>query len=429
MVSLISKKQKIEALIVMSLFMISTTSLGIVSVTNDNYFSGRMIASDDYGFIFGDLVYRSVENTNVSVTSIETDFGGVAPFEPYFAQSLKLNESMFYLSNGIAGFEIFNDTNHNGYIDSVNEIEYFVMLNATQGFEFSPITKQINNNSVVYQWTSHYYNIDGFPLNTEPQTGNEMKKIIIPSFNITYTLTDSVNTSSLSIQYDIGAFDAFTFTVDQNYNDIRTGTIDLSGLGLSMLYTSVIRSFQNVTREETSNNGVISNINFKYGSNSIFESNLDDSYRLANDQTKLPVKTVIVQPETLLPDETNFWRINNDYLSELKGYNSSINDLPGIPSDSVPTQILFNYRINYPLWDGQVIHHDPVFTANKNGIANISPHTSYPTSTTPTIPTSPGTQLPFTFPSLDTFTLLFVSGLAGILVIGIVVVSERRKLK
>ena len=401
----------------------SNLTYGTLSNTTNNIYSGRLVASSDYG-IYGDLIYRSVESPNTSVTTIESDFGGVAPFHPYFAQSLNLNDSTFYLSNTIAGFEIFNDTNHNGYIDSGNEIEYFVLLNATQGFNYGTITEQSTNNGTsTYQWISHYYNIDGFPMHES--YSSQQKKIIIPSFNITYTLIDTVNSSTLSVKYDIGSWDAYIFYLDNSFNEIRTGTIDLSGLGLSILYTSVIRSNDDVQKVDVSNDGKISNINFYYQSYPIFESSLNNSYTLDNNPTQFPVTTVIVQPNTLLSQESNAWSLSNDYLNNLISFNSSVTNLPAIPNKNIAIQQIFNYRIEYPIWNGQTIHEDPIYKVIK-----VGQQITIPSSTSPLPPTSSSVSrsvMPYQIPSLDSLNLALVYFGAGIIVISVILVIEKRK--
>lgn len=398
---------------VISVLIFSINS-GSAALNTDQYTSGSYIASFN-GFTYGNIVYKSIESNGNSVATIETDFGGIAPFHPYFAQSLNINGTMFYLSNSIGGFEIFNDTNHNGYIDSINEMAYYVLLNATQGFTYSNISESTVGNDSIYTWSSDYYNIDGFPVVNPDYAGQlpqlssgQSRKVIIPSFNITYTVTNSVNTSDLSIKYDIGAWNAYVFHSGNNYNDIIDGPMNLTGFGLSIIYTSVIRSNEPVTKIDNSNGGIISNIEFTYNSKPIFESVLNDTYTLNNNSTQLPVKTVIADPNTTISDQNTNWRLTHDYLDSLEQWNSSIENLPSIPDNTVPIQQMFNYRICYPQWNGELINHDPVYKIYKFGskLTNIAP---------------------FKLPTINGVGLLVLSASAGFIVILAIVIIEKRK--
>jgi len=273
-----------------------------------------------------------------------------------------------------------------------------------------------NDNTTIYEWHSNYYDIDGF-LKEGPaysgiyekiNQGSGIKKALIPSFNITYRVIDTENTTDLSIKYDIGKWDAYTFTFDQQGNEIRTGTIDLTGLGLSIVYTSVLRSTEEVQKVDSGSGGLISNINFLYDSKPVFESSLNESYKLTTESAVLPVKTAIVQSDSLLPEETNYWGLENDYLDRIKSWNAEVYNLPAIPGDEVPIKETFYYRIAYPQWDGQVIIHDPTYRANKAGAV------------------IPLTNPIGTFPLIDTNGVILVSTSTGILVLLLVIVKGRK---
>lgn len=109
-----------------SLFVVSHKNLDVIAKLNQEFESGTLdLTFQDQ--VVGNLVYRSVYNEVTAVTTLEPDYGGIAPFHPYFAQSLLINESSYFFSNTITGFEIYNDNNGNGFIDSHEEIVYLVM--------------------------------------------------------------------------------------------------------------------------------------------------------------------------------------------------------------------------------------------------------------------------------------------------------------
>lgn len=414
------KSKRVSTFLMVTVILFSMVLAGNASV-NENYSSGSLLASSN-GFEMGYIIYRSVENQDTSVATLETDFGGVAPFHPFFTQRLTLNDKSFYLSNSIAGFEIFNDVNNNGYIDSVDEINFFVMLNATQNFDFSEITKTVASDMTTYQWTSHYYEIDGFPMeptgSLKVNQNSDQEKILIPSFNITYTLTETTNNSRLSVKYDIGAFDAYTFQFDNNYQEVRTGTIDLSGLSLSLVYTSVIRSTEDVQKVTYSNGDTITDIKFVSNSNVVFESNVDEIYTLGNTEKAIQVKTVIADPQTILPEQQNYWSLTHDYLDTINKWTGELGNFTAVPDDTVPVKEIFNYRIAYPEWDGQEIHHDPVYQANKvlssiDTSGSSSSQTTISSSNTSSIPISPGFS--------------YITGAIGLMAVGLAVTINRKK--
>lgn len=371
--------------------------------------------------IVGKLVYRTVYNENTAVTTLEPDYGGVAPFHPYFAESLKINDTTFFLSNTIVGFEIFEDFNSNGFIDSVQEIKYFVFLNATQGFTFGNITEQVNPDNVTYQWTSNYFDIDGFlfqggeesvssSTETFVKMSSEIVKTVISSFNISYNVVETANFTELSIKYDIGTWDVYNFNFDNFGNEIRIGTVDLNGLGLSILYTAVIRSESAIQRITSSRDDIISEIKIKSDDIVLFEAKLNESYTLNKNSTAIPVKTVIAPADSFSQDQNVQWSIFDDYLDNIRSWYFQDFDLPAIPAENIPKQEIFNYRISYPDWSGGGISHDPIYRINKLEILiSIEPELGF---------------LP-----LEASNLLIISLVAGLLVLGVVVRVEKRKHK
>jgi hypothetical protein len=403
--------------------------VGSNSQESDSYSYGSILIEDNYNQK-ANIVYRSVEGVNSSITTLEPDYGnGIAPAHPYFAQSITINESTFYLSNTFAGFELFKDSNNNNYIDSKEEISYWVDVNATQNFEYSDITKTINSENITYQWTSNYNQIDGFliPGSSFTDPGNpgtttvyypnfkttqvEDSKVVISSFNLTYTVTDAENYTQLGIKYDIGSWDAYTFTFGTSGEEIRTGDTDLSNFGLSLVFTSLVRAEKNLSFIENSNQGIISDIKLTYENSVIFQSSFDESYTLDDNLEKLPSKTVVATNQTLLDRQKQKWELNYDFLEELnKNWDSKeIQELPAIPNDGIPIQNKFIYRISYPVWQSKIIHHDPIFRMNKVGV-NFSP-----------------TIVPFTLPSIDALNFLFLSTFTGILAFSVIIIVERRK--
>ncbi|MHA2278580.1 MAG: hypothetical protein ACXAC2_22610, partial [Candidatus Kariarchaeaceae archaeon] len=383
--------------------------------------------------------YKSVYGNTTAVTTLEPDYGGIAPFHPYYAESLTINGTEFFLSHTIAGFEIFEDVNSNGFIDSHEEIKYFVMLNATQGFTFGDVTNTTTPDGIIYRWSSSYFDIDGFlvqgggePTSSEPPgtyttsigsfslknspslasetektQQNEMMKTIISSFNISYMVEETDNYTDLSIKYDIGSWDAYSFTFDEFFNEVRIGTVDLTGLGLSILYTSIVRSNVVVESVETSTDDVLSEIKIIANNEVLFEADLDESYTLAGNPKKIPVKTVIAPKDTFLQDQTLQWAIFDDFLENIREWYDSEFELHAIPSSEIPEQEIFNYRISYPDWSGEVINHDPVYRINKfqSILEDI-----------------------FNFPLLDASNLLVIGSVSGFFMIGVVLIVEKRKL-
>jgi hypothetical protein len=433
-----NQKIKFYGLVILVIFILIPTQVtGSITRISSEFDSGVL----DLKFqdkVIGKLVYKSVYDENTAVTTLEPDYGGIAPFHPYFAESLVINETEFFLSNTIAGFEIFEDANGNGYIDTHEEIKYFVQLNATQGFTFGNITNTTNSDGVTYQWSSSYFDIDGFlaqgggePVSSGPPgtttstfasfsikdyvtstshlentQQSEMMKTVISSFNISYTVKETKNYTDLSIKYDIGSWDAYTFYFDE-FDEVRTGTVDLSGLGLSILYSATLRSNIAVERVNTFTDDALSDIKIKTGNEVLFEAKLDESYTLDNNTNPIPVKTVIASPESFLTDQFNQWSLSHDYLINIRNWYFLELELPAIPSSDIPEQEIFNYRISYPNWSGGVINHDPTYRINKfeSIIDDI-----------------------FNFPALDAGNFLVIGSITSLLMIGLVVIVEKRKL-
>ena len=414
----ISIKNVFTLVIVLLLSFSQINVNGAMTQSSDSGF--YMIYSNYSGEAIGKIVYRYVQNDQIAVTTVEPHNFGVAPFHPYFAQSVNIDGETYFLSNTISGFELYNDSNGNGVIDSSEEIQYFVMLNATQAFTFSDITILKDENTTTYKWTSNYYDIDGF-LFSSNSAGTP--KAIIPSFNISYTVVERNSSTDLSVKFEIGEWDAYYVSFD-GYNEVRGETIDLSGLSLSILYTSVIRSTSQLKITKSSEIGPLSDIKVSLDNKVLFATELNESYTLDDDSTPIGVITTIAPDNTFLNDQNLAWALSEDYIGQLKGMNSSITELPAIPEDNIPVQDILHYRIMYPEWSGNKIIHDPNYRTFKLGVITTNPSSSTQTSSSTE---SSNPQTGFDFPKIEGTSLVVISTIAGIAVLGLIFVIERRK--
>ena len=65
-------------------------------------------------------------------TSMYDEIYKAAPFNPLFGKILTINDTSVFIGTIIKGFELYKDQNSNQVLDMKEEIQNFIMLNASQ---------------------------------------------------------------------------------------------------------------------------------------------------------------------------------------------------------------------------------------------------------------------------------------------------------
>src|SRR5207302_475803 len=78
-----------------------------------------------------------------------------------------------FVGNSLLALEVYNDTNHNGYLDAdysipATELKYTLIMNASQTFTTDAVNKTIVDGVPHYQWGVTYGSIQAFLIKATP---------------------------------------------------------------------------------------------------------------------------------------------------------------------------------------------------------------------------------------------------------------------
>ncbi len=356
--------------------------------TGEEFISGTI--TNQFSNLQLNYVWVNTNETSFLSLTMYDELSGmspIAPFYPFFGQSFNVNNNPFFVGTVITGFELYQDSNDNGVLDLGEELKYYVGLNASQGILLPQIEKTTTDTKRIYKWKVGYSEIDGFLFPDTDLLIN--RKAIIDSVNLTYTFEISDNYSELKLAIEMGAWDAYEFTFNDQYEEIRLQNIDLTNYSLSILFGTTVSSEQPVSIDVTNETAGISDAIIKVNDVPIFQSLFQDTYDLGLSGSTYSAKAIPAALDTLYDDQVLSWHSPQDLYNWWDSFFSSMSDLTMIPSLDIEN-VNFLYRICYPIWNGEPFNHDPRYRALFDGI--ISPpdsSTSEPSSS----------SVPVTFPT------------------------------
>ncbi|MHA2244971.1 MAG: hypothetical protein ACXADY_08385 [Candidatus Hodarchaeales archaeon] len=316
----------------------------------EEYSSGTFDNQISYAWV------HSNKTSFLSLTMYDeiTGMSPIAPFYPFFGQSFNVTNNPFFVGTVITGFELYQDSNDNDILDLEEELNYYVMLNASQGIILPQIEKVPTDNKTIYSWKVGYLEVDGFFQPSPPQ--NDIKTII-DSVNLTYTFEISRNYSELKLAIEMGAWDAYEFSFD----DGRGDDVDLSGYSLSILFGTTISSEKPISISLVNETTGISNAIIKVNDVPIFQSLFQDSYDLGLNGSAYPAYATTARNETI-EEQGAAWRTPDELYNWWSSFFSSMSKLTKIPPLGIK-EVSFLYRICYPVWSAEPFNHDPRYRA------------------------------------------------------------------
>ena len=285
------------------------------------------------------------------------------------------NDTEVFIGSTMSLMEIYNDTNGDGipqanFTSGETEIAYYLLVNSSIGYEFTPIQKVLDGEIPHYKWGFKYYAIDGFLLYPEQQPGHAAAKVMIDYLGFNYDFYVVGNVSYIKKSFYIG-----NITEIQPLSD-ETG-VSLDGLSLSLLFSTVTLSSKPYTayvngepyNSTTAENPAIAITSGEVAVEIIkaYEFLFGENYNLTRGEN---IETYQVKSEaaalTSVPSGAQFrleWILsyceNNLNISDLF---PSMGGIGGkINLDCNASALL--YRICYPVWDGLEIQHDPTYVA------------------------------------------------------------------
>jgi hypothetical protein len=278
------------------------------------------------------------------------------------------NKPVFVSSTPIA-FEVFNDTNHNGILDAnfsagTTELRYTLLINASQTFSVSPVSKTSLSGVTHYDWNVSYGTVQAILVSAGLQGG----------YNAGDPIT-TVNIDKISAEYDYAVNANSTFLNSRYSIGQSTGNFNFSGLSLSVLFeTSVVSPVDyNFYADQTPFNSIsnqtltspISSAQLNVGNVTAYKFFFNDTYSMANPSGQQGVYTAKFEAAPLDSVPSYIASQSAESLRGMGGFMNSLpifGDLPTGPNLNYSSSN-FLYRLSFPNWSGNAISEDPTFVA------------------------------------------------------------------
>jgi hypothetical protein len=298
-----------------------------------------------------------------------------SPIINFVGQHFEIGNTDVFIGNTLTLIEVYNDTDKDGipqanFTTGISEISYYLLVNSSIGYSFTPIEKLLEGKTPHYKWGFRYQTIDGFLLYPEQQLGHAAAKVLIDHLGFNYDFYIVQNVSYLKTGFDIGQI-----TEIQPFPG--EPPISLNGLSLSLLFGTVTRSAKAYAayvngqpyNSTTATNPAISlnSSEIAVGASKAYEFVFGGNYNLTRagvtetheaKSEAAATTSVPTSAESRLSWILGYFE-NNLNMSTL--FPSAIGIEGKVNLDYNVSTLL--YRICYPVWDGLAIEHDPKYLA------------------------------------------------------------------
>ena len=303
-----------------------------------------------------------------------------SPVSAFVGESYNTSSgSRVFVANAIMAIEVYNDTNGNGILDASyatgqTELLYTIVMNASQTFQPTPVSKISVNGVSHYRWGVTYGSIQAILVKYSagivgsPYGGGLPASYAnIDHFTFSYDYSVAGNATFLKTSYEVGNVTLVPPT---------SPNVTLKGLSLSLLhFTFAVSSGGYAVRlngssidfnSQTSQTSSGINVAQVVVPNSLaYEFRFNDNYTLL---TNPPVSLRAVYEaasSNSLPSGAFQGQGALDLIRVQDYVRAALPSIAGLPSSSdlnVSTSRLI-YRISYPTWGGIGVKHDPTYVA------------------------------------------------------------------
>jgi hypothetical protein len=330
------------------------------------------------------LPYSQAWYTWISINGTHTIFLALhstqypSPVSAFVGESYNTSSgSRVFVANAIMAIEVYNDTDGNGILDAnyataQTELLYTIVMNASQTFQPTPVSKTSVNGVSHYRWGVTYGSIQAILIKYSagivgsPYGGGLPGSYAnIDHFTFSYDYSVVGNATFLKTSYEIGNVTLVPPTAPN---------VTLKGLSLSLLhFTFAVSSEGYAVRlngssidfdSQTSQTSSGINVAQVVVPNSLaYEFRFNDNYTLL---TNPPVSLRAVYEAAVansLPSGAFQGQGALDLIRVQDYVRAALPSIAGLPSSSdlnYTTSKLI-YRISYPTWGGIGIKHDPTY--------------------------------------------------------------------
>ncbi len=301
-----------------------------------------------------------------------------SPVSAFVGESYNTStNSRVFVANAIMAIEVYNDTDGNGILDAnyatgQTELLYTIVMNASQTFQPTPVTKTSINGVPHYRWGVTYGTIQAILVKNQtgvrgtPYGGGAAASYAnIDYFTFSYDYSIAGNSTFLKTSYEIGNVTLVPPALPK---------VTLKGLSLSLLHFTLAVSSNSyiVTANTAPYDSQTSQTSTKANVAEIYVAQLaaykflfNDNYTfLTNPPIILPT-VYAAAPSNSLPTGAFQGQGSLDLIRVQDYVRSSLPSISGLPASS---DLNYNtskliYRISYPTWGGVGIKHDPTYVA------------------------------------------------------------------
>ncbi len=285
------------------------------------------------------------------------------------------NNSEVFVANSLIAIEIYNDANQNNILDAdytsgKTELMYLLYPNASINYALEGPEKHGDN---CFTWGVRY-NQPQIVGNSDPvySSENTLLEIIFDyiEFRYNYTFIESSNNVTGIVKLDINIGKVIS-AIKISLNGNEAITIP-EHWGLSLLFSLSTSYYRSQTYEIVNNR--LSYIKLGDGNNDYFEARLYDNY-MYNDNginktspaycVFTTEKSISSTEKQVLTTSTYAYQFANEFI------NSVMKSSSHIYLD--PVSATFSYRVEYPIWKGLEIWHDPIFKIYNVELEEIEP--------------------------------------------------------
>ena len=381
------------------------TSASLLPDNNAEYANGTL--TNPYSLnVWYDWV--NVSNTQVIAYAIYAtpDSPYPGPIANIVGQHLRLLDGTeVFVASALTKFEVYRDLNGDGipqanFTSPDNELLYHMYTNMSDKFNMTPIQMVTENNVPHYQWGISYQNVYGYlgyatASNNLGGWGGYAAKLIFDHITLNYDFSMNGTISNLKTSFDIGKVTT-AYAIDPNTVQVTNTPFSLDGLGLALLFTTstyTSKPYQTTVDDQpynsTAKNATSTNVDVAsvaVGNSSAYDFVFGGNYTLnigENNQThQANIQTYPAEAQAVALTNLPI-KIYQPALAQISFFANYLNltDLFGgsWPNVSIDYNTSsFNYRICFPVWNGQQIIHDPVFVGYVAGSSQIP---EFPTAT------------------------------------------------
>ncbi len=302
-----------------------------------------------------------------------------------------------FVASALTKFEVYRDLNGDGipqadFNSADNELLYYMYTNMSDKFSITPIQMVTENGVPHYQWGISYQNVYGYlgyaTSSNSLGWGGYAAKLNFDHITLNYDFSMNGSVSNLKTSFDIGKVTS-AYAIDTSTVQVTNKTFSLDGLGLALLYTTSTytsepyrTSIDGQPYNSTATDAPTTSVDLAsltVGNSTAYDFVFGGSYTLDRGETaethQTNVETYEAKAEAVALTGLPI-TIYQPTLAQISFFANYLNltDLfggswPNIAIDYSASSL--NYRICFPIWDGQQIVHDPVFVGYVAGSSQV----------------------------------------------------------